>query len=144
MSIYYCVLVFLSFSSGHVICNPFHSLSWLFSVCLFFSAFVCQASTRGLNTSLAQGAWLYSPAFTWRPATSQSHPSKPALNWKPTTSGRAATGTPTPRSLCINCAVRSSLKVFLGLVTFFKNAQLIAWFTSFGQLLLSDHFFSRA
>lgn len=103
------LFLFLSFAlcflPCDVICNPFHSASRLLSD-FIFAVFVSQASTKGLNTSPAQAAWLCSPAFTWRLATSQSRPSKPALNWKPTTSGRAATGTPTLRNLYISCAVR--------------------------------------
>lgn len=55
--------------------------------------------------SLAQVAWPFSPACTWKPAMSQSHPFEPILSWKLTILGRGVTVIPTRRSLCTSCVV---------------------------------------
>lgn len=55
--------------------------------------------------SLALVAWPFFPASIWRPAMSQSHPSKPLLNWKLAILGKAVTVTHTLRSLCTSFVV---------------------------------------
>lgn len=49
--------------------------------------------------SLAQVASAFSPACTWRPVMSQSHPSRPVLSWKPIILGKAVIVTHTLRNL---------------------------------------------
>lgn len=58
--------------------------------------------------SQVQVVWPFFPACTWRLVMSQSPQSEPVLNWKPTTLGKAATATPTLKSLCTSCAVSKS------------------------------------
>lgn len=72
----------------------------------FFS--FSQASTNELSMSLAQVAWPFSPACTWRPVMCQSPPSGPVLNLKPPTLGKAVIATLTLRSLCTSCVVNNT------------------------------------
>lgn len=69
---------------------------------------ISKALIRELSTSLAQEVWLCSLAFVWRPARSQSPPSRPALSWRPITLARAVTETRTRRNPCTFCAVSHS------------------------------------